>query len=63
MKLTRNGKESEWDKFPNNKLRKIFPKLNDCIACLSLTNRREETVTSQLHIGHSYITYSFLLNF
>ena len=46
--------------FPENKLCKIFPHLKDCTIC-SRTNRREETVISQLHIGHSYITQTFLL--
>ena len=26
-----------------------------------LTNRKEETVIAQLHIGHSFITHSFIL--
>ena len=50
----------EWDEFPENKLHRIFPELKDCTTC-PRTNRREETVISRLHIGHSYITHSFLL--
>ena len=46
--------QSEWDEFPGNKLRKIFPHLKDSTIC-SLTNRREETVIYRLHIGHFYI--------
>ena len=46
--------------FPENKLHKIFPHLKDCTIC-PRTNRREETVIFQLHVGHSYITHSFLL--
>ena len=38
----------------------MFPKLKGCITC-PRTNRREETVTSRLYIGHSYITQSFVL--
>lgn len=34
--------------------------LHDCISCPG-TNRIEETVISRLHIGHSYVTQSFLL--
>ena len=51
--------QSEWDEFPENKLHTIFPNLKDCTAC-PRTNRKEETVISRLHIGHSYITHSFL---
>ena len=52
--------QSEWDEFPDNKLHKIFPVLKKCVVC-PLTNRKEETVIAQLHIGHSFITHSFLL--
>ena len=45
--------QSEWDEFPENKLK-------ECIVC-PRTNRKEETVMAQLHIGHSFITHSFLL--
>ena len=41
------------------KINCIFPKMKDCITC-PWTNRREMTVISGLHIGHSYVTY-FLL--
>ena len=52
--------QSEWDEFPENKLRQIFPHLKDCTAC-PRTSRKEETVISGLYIGHSDITRSFLL--
>ena len=52
--------QSEWDEFPENKLHKIFPMLKECVVCPQ-TNRKEETVMAQLHIGHSFITHSFLL--
>ena len=52
--------QSECDKFLHNKHHKIFSKLNYCITCPQ-TNRKEETVISRLHIGHLYITCSFLL--
>ena len=54
--------QSEWDEFPENKLHKIFPVLKECIVCRQV-NRKEETVMARLHIGHSFITDSFLLNF
>ena len=45
---------------PVNKLRKISSKLNEFLtSCPS--NRSEETVLSRLHVGHSYMTHSFLL--
>ena len=34
--------------------------LKECIVC-PRTNRKEETVMARLHIGHSFITRSFLL--
>ena len=52
--------QSEWDEFPENKLYKIFPVFKECIFC-PRTNRKEETVMAQLHIGHSFLTHSFLL--
>ena len=52
--------QSEWDEFPENNLYKIFPALKECIVC-PRANRKEETVMARLHIGHSFITHSFLL--
>ena len=34
--------------------------LKECIVC-PRTNRKEETVMARLHIGHSFLTHSFLL--
>ena len=34
--------------------------LKECISC-PRTNRKEETVMARLHIGHSFLTHSFLL--
>ena len=53
--------QSEWDEFPGNKLYKIFPVLKKIIVFCPRTNRKEETVMARLHIGHSFITHSFLL--
>ena len=53
-------RQSEWDEFPENKLHKKFPGLKECFVC-PRTNRIEETVMAWLHIGHSFITHSFLL--
>ena len=52
--------QSEWDEFPENNLYKIFPVLKECISC-PRKNRKEETVMVRLHIGHSFLTHSFLL--
>ena len=54
----------EWDEFPENKLHKIFPNLNNCPVCL-WTNRKEEAVMSWLCIGHFFVvvTHPFLLKF
>ena len=52
--------QSEWDEFPENKLYQIFPVLKECISC-PRKNRKEETVMARLHIGHSFLTHSFLL--
>ena len=52
--------QAEWDEFPENKLYKIFPVLKEYISC-PRKNRKEETVVARLHIGHSFITHSFLL--
>ena len=48
------------DEFPDNKLHKIFLTLKECVVC-PRTNRKEEAVIARLHIGHSFITHSFLL--
>ena len=45
--------QNEWDYYPLNKLHKI------CTFCHS--SRRQETVLSRLHIGHSFLTHCFLL--
>ena len=44
----------------SRKINYIFPVLKECIVCPQ-TNRKEETVMARLHIGHSFITHSFLL--
>ena len=44
----------------SRKINDIFPILKECIVCPQ-RNRKEETVMARLHIGHSFITHSFLL--
>ena len=48
---------SEWGECSGNKLHKIFKR----VCCLSSDKQEEETVMARLHIGHSFITHSFLL--
>ena len=55
-----NENQHTWDEYPENKLYKIFPVLKVCIVC-PRTDRKEETVMARLHIGHSFITHSFIL--
>ena len=43
-----------------NKLWVIQPDRSDPLPMV-FTSRREETVLTRLHIGHSYLTHSFLL--
>ena len=45
--------QTEWDDYPHNKLYKTFSKLKECVTP-RCSNRREETVLSRLHIGHSF---------
>ena len=52
--------QCEWDEIPENKLYKISPVLKECIF-YPQTNRKEETVMARLHLGHSFLTHSFLL--
>ena len=49
----------DWDKFPENKLHKIFPHLTDLL--FPWTKKKEESAIRRLHIGHSCIAQSCLL--
>ena len=54
--------QKEWDEtgLVSNKFHEILPKLPDKL--LSFCNKRKEnTVLNRLHIGHSYLTHSFIL--
>ena len=57
--------QDEWNdegipRLSPNKLWVIQPDRSDHLPSIS-SNRREESVLSRLHIGHSYLTHSFLL--
>ena len=54
--------KNEWDEtvLVSNKFHEILPKLSD--ELLSFCNtRKEDTVLNRSHIGHSYLTHSFIL--
>ena len=44
----------------SNKFHEIVPKLPDKLLSFCST-RKEDTVLNRLHIGHSYLTHSFIL--
>ena len=44
----------------SNKLQEILPKLPDKLLSFCNT-KKENTVLNRLHIGHSYLTHSFIL--
>ena len=51
-----------WDEtvLVSNKFHRILPKLPDKLLSFCDT-RKENTVSNRLHIGHSYLTHSFVL--
>ena len=49
-----------WSQEVNNKLFKTLPDLSDPPPRCG-SNRKEETVLARLHIGHTFVTHSFLL--
>ena len=54
--------QKEWDEtvLVSKKFHKILPKLPDKLLS-SCNTRKEKTVLNRLHIGHSYLTHSFIL--
>ena len=54
--------QKEWDEtvVVSNKFHEILPKLPDKLLS-SCNTRKENTVLNRLHIGHSYLTHSFIL--
>jgi ribonuclease HI len=59
-KYVLNQWQAEWNEQEGNKLHEIIPNLRDVIPrCRA--NRREETVLCRLHIGHTYLTHSYIL--
>ena len=54
--------QKEWDEtvLVSNKFYEILPKLPDKLLSFYNT-KKENTVLDRLHIGHSYLTHSFIL--
>ena len=54
--------QKEWDEtvLASNKFPEILPKLPDKLLSFCST-RKEDTVLNRLHIGHFYLTHSFVL--
>ena len=54
--------QKEWDEtgLVSNKFHEILPILTDTLLFFCNT-RKENTVLNRLHIGHSYLTHSFIL--
>ena len=52
--------QDDWSNQPRNKLFQVLPNLSDRLPTMT-KNRKEETILSRLHIGHTYVTHSFLL--
>ena len=54
--------QTEWERYPENKLCKIQPKVDDPILSHGRC-RREETILCRLHIGHTFFfkTHFYLL--
>ena len=53
--------QNEWNSEPENKLYQTRPVLDDNEHLTAVTTRKEETVLSRLHTGHSYLTQIHLL--
>ena len=51
-----------WDSNPNNKLYKIFPKLQHFSHLHQSYTRKDQTILSRLFIGHTPLTHSYLCN-
>ena len=54
--------QATWDSFPNNKLYKIFPKLQHLPPLHHSYSTKEQVILNRLLIGHTHLTHSYLLN-
>ena len=55
--------QKEWDEtvLVSNKFHEILPKLPNKLLSFCNTWGEKNTVLNRLHIGHSYLTHSFIL--
>ena len=53
---------SQWNACPDNKLFQINPTVRDFYVGTTLSNR-EGIVITRAHIGHTYVTHSYLLTY
>ena len=54
--------QATWDCFPNNKLYKIFPKIQLFPPLHYSYSRNEQVIFNRLLIGHTHLTHSCLFN-
>ena len=60
LKYLQGKWQTQWDALPGCKLRDVVPLLSEAVPrCRA--SRHEETVLARLHIGHTYLTHSYLL--
>ena len=57
-----SNRQAIWDSGPNNKLYKVFPKLQHFSPLHQSYTRIDQTILSRLFIGHTPLTHSYLLN-
>ena len=58
-KYVKKLRQTEWERYPENKLYKIQPKVDDPIPSYGRC-RREETILCRLHTGHTFLKLSFI---
>ena len=58
--LTKSLWQMEWDRYPDNKLHKIQPKMDDSLPSCACS-RLEENLFCHLYIGHTFLTCFCLL--
>ena len=51
----------DWSLKVNNKLFRICPNLTNPLPFSGLINRKQESILTRLHIGHSYLTHGWIL--
>ena len=54
--------QADWSAKVNNKLFKMCPDLTDPLPFPSFLNRKQESILSRLHIGHTFFTHGWILH-